>query len=250
MIEGKIFIYGKHAVKEALEYKENILQKVHFATYFDESDILKEVKRRNLPTSSFTSVKGFKGVTDESTHQGVIAELQLSKLVKPYKEFMSDFEVTPDTCFVILGELSDPQNAGAIIRSAGAFGVSAVLISENSKTPLTGTVIKVSAGMAFKVPIVSISNINSTAEDLKKRGFWIYGLEGESKTNIDKEVFEKPTVFILGNESAGIKEKTKDVCDILLRIPMNPRCESLNVASSASVALYEWSKNHRGAMKI
>lgn len=247
MTDHKIYIYGKHAIEEALKYPENLLQKVHFASYFDDESIRREVKNKNISTTTFSNVKNFKGVSEDSAHQGVVAELSLGKLLKPYKEFINDFDITDDTSFVILGELNDPQNVGAVIRSAGGFGVAAVLISDSA--PLTSAAIKVSAGMAFQVPLVSISNINSTAEDLKKRGFWIYGLEGDSKNSLKDEKFEKPSAFILGNEATGIREKTKEVCDILLSIPIHPRCESLNVAASAAAVLYEWSKNHTQALK-
>jgi len=104
--------------------------------------------------------------------------------------------------------------------------------------------VKVSAGMAFRIPLVTVSNINNTIRDLKKKGFWIYGLEGESKNSMHDEKFDAPTAIILGNEAEGIREKTKELCDVLLSIPMNPSCESLNAAASAAVALYAWSAKH------
>ena len=148
-----------------------------------------------------------------------------------------------------MGELQDPHNVGAIIRSAAAFGVSGVLMPEHNQAPITGAVVKVSAGMAFRIPLVRIGNINTVIRDLKERGFWVYGLDGEAKTSIVDESFDAPTVFILGNESKGIREKTAELCDVMLSIPMHPQCESMNVASSTSVALYAWSAKHPNALK-
>ena len=181
-------------------------------------------------------------------HQGVEGVVSLEKLLVDYKKFITDLEVTEDTSLLILNEIQDPNNVGAIIRSAAAFGVSGILIPQHNQAPISGAVVKVSAGMAFRIPIVSIGNINSTIRDLKEKSFWIYGMEGESENSIADESFDRPTVFILGNEAKGIREKTKDLCDILLSIPMNRQCESLNVAASTAVALYEWSKKHPKAL--
>ena len=98
--------------------------------------------------------------------------------------------------------------------------------------------------MAFRVPLVSIGNINQTVRDLKDAGFTIYGLAGEGAESINKATFDSPSVFILGNEGEGIRQKTRELCDGLLSIPMNPKCESLNAAASAAVALYAWSAKH------
>ena len=157
--------------------------------------------------------------------------------------------ITDDTSLLILGELEDPHNVGAIIRSAAAFGVSGVLIPQHNQAPVTGAVVKVSAGMAFRVPIVSVGNINNTVRDLKDKGFWVYGLDGEAEQTVSGETYEKPSVFILGNEGRGIREKTREMCDILLSIPMNPQCESLNVAASTAVTLFAWSSQHPKALE-
>ena len=165
-----------------------------------------------------------------------------------YDQFIKNLIITPDTSVVIMGELQDPHNVGAVIRSAAAFGVAGVFIPEHNQAPISGAVIKVSAGMAFRIPLVSVGNINNAISDLKKRGFWIYGLEGTSKNSIVDEKFDAPTALVLGNEAKGIREKTSELCDVLLSIPMNPQCESLNVASSTAIALYAWSTHHTGAL--
>ena len=91
----------------------------------------------------------------------------------------------------LLGEIQDPQNVGAVIRSAAAFGVSGILIPDHNQAQVTGAVVKVSAGMAFRVPLVSIGNVNTVVRDLKERGFAVYGLAGEAKQIITKEAFER-----------------------------------------------------------
>jgi 23S rRNA (guanosine2251-2'-O)-methyltransferase len=145
-------------------------------------------------------------------------------------------------CFVLLDELHDPHNVGAIIRSAAAFGASAILMPEHNQSPITGTVIKTSAGMVFRIPIVKIGNVNQTVRLLKEKHMWSYGLVMDGDTTLQKAEFDSPTLIIVGNESDGIREKTLELCDVKLTIPMDPNCESLNASVAASVVLYEWSR--------
>src|SRR6185369_57740 len=98
-------------------------------------------------------------------HQGYIGAIKINKLVRNYGEFMEGLMVTPDTALVVLGEVQDPQNVGAIIRTAAGFGIAGVLIPEHNQAQVTGSVVKVSAGMAFHVPLVSIGNVNDTIRD-------------------------------------------------------------------------------------
>ena len=149
----------------------------------------------------------------------------------------------------VMDELQVRRNVGAVIRSSTAFGIGGVLIPEHNQAPITGAFIKVSAGMAFRIPIVTISNVNQVIRDLKKRGFWIYGLEGEGKNSITDEKFDTPTVFILGNESKGIRLKTRELCDVLVSISILPQFESLNAAASAVVSLYALSLPHPTAIE-
>jgi 23S rRNA (guanosine2251-2'-O)-methyltransferase len=122
--------------------------------------------------------------------------------------------------------------------------ISAVLIPEHRQVQVNGTVIKTSAGMAFKIPLVSIGNVNQTIKDLKDRGCWVYGLDSEAEVSVKDEGFERASVFILGNEGAGIREKTAEHCDILLKIPMKEGVESLNASVAAGVMFYAWRNKH------
>ncbi len=250
MTQSKTYIYGKHALIEAMTSAPKIIEEVFFTHTFDDPELRTSVKKSGISITTLPPNKLPRGVDDGAVHQGVMALISLNILIRPYKEFINNLEVNPNTLLVLLGEIQDPQNVGAIIRSAAAFGVSGVLIPEHNQAPITGAVVKVSAGMIFRLPLVAIGNVNTTVADLKKKGFWIYGLEGESKDDIKNEKFDAPTVFILGNESRGIRLKTRDLCDVLLSIPTNPQCESLNVASSAAVAMYQWSTKHPIVLRL
>ena len=248
MRQSKIYIYGKHAVSEALANAPQAVKKVYLSTKQEDGHLRGLIKKTGVIVSELGKDK-LPGVDTDSTHQGVVGVISLDDLVRPFKTFMEKLPVKDNTSLVILAEVQDPQNVGAVIRSAAAFGVAGILMPEHNQAPITGAVVKVSAGMAFRVPIVSIGNINQAIRELKEAGFTIYGLEGGNNTMTTEEQFDGPSAFILGNEGSGLRLKTREYCDKLLSIPIHGRCESLNAAVSASVALYAWSAKHPDALK-
>ncbi len=243
MSEKTTAIYGKHAVRDVI----TLFPKAVRTVYCADDAARAAFKAQGIATESFPK-KLPSDVPHDAVHQGYIATVTLEKLMLPFDTFIKDVSVTNDTAFVILGELQDPHNVGAIIRSAAAFGIAGVLIPEHRQVQLTGSVIKASAGMAFRVPLVSIGNVNTTIRDLKEKGFWIYGLDGEATQSLMDEGFEKPSVFILGNEGDGIRQKTLLHCDIPLSIPIAGGVESLNASVAAAVTFYAWSRKHPSAL--
>lgn len=234
------YIFGKHALLEGLTRVPEAIRRLYVIPGHDTKAVTDKARELNIPIDRCDEGHLPRGVEKDAVHQGVIGAVSPHKILKEYKPFIQALSVTEHTCLVLLDELTDPHNVGAIIRSAAAFGVSAVLVPEFRQAQITGTVVKVSAGMVFAVPLVSITNVNTVLRDLKDRGFWIYGLTGEGDTSLSKEEFTKPSVFIFGNEGRGMREKTEEVCDFRLSIPIEQGVESLNVASSASVTLYAW----------
>ncbi len=242
--QEKIYMYGRHALEEALAKAPQTVRKVFLSPEAAERDLRDNLSKRGIPFSIMKAKDATHLVGKEATHQGVIAVVDPSSLVVDFNAFKRNLQPTEETILVLLDELTDPQNVGAIIRSAAAFGAAGVLIPEHRQAPITGAVVKVSAGMVFSVPLVSIGNVNYTVTDLKEMGFKTYGLVMNGSTNIADEKFDAPTLFIVGNEGRGIREKTLELCDVRLRIPMDPRCESLNASVSAAVVLYQWSVHH------
>ncbi len=247
--DKKICIYGKHALTEALLYAPQVLHRVYLSKEVNDPQLRKTLKSAGVNVASLGVGNRLTGITGKESHQGIVGYIMLDKLMVSYDEFSKSLKVTDNTSLLILGEIEDPHNVGAIIRSAAAFGVSGVLIPKHNQAPITGAVVKVSAGMAFRIPIVSVGNINTAVRDLKDKGFWIYGLDGKAEQTASEEKYDKPSVFILGNEAKGIREKTRDICDILLSIPINSQCESLNVAALTAIMLFTWSSQHPGALK-
>ena len=240
------YIYGRHTVYELLRLHPKRIRALYLAPSAepDFKPLAQQMQVKALPFPRNQFMKDLQG----AVHQGVVAQVHIDGLMLDYHEFMHKLEPTAATSLVLLNEITDPHNVGAIIRSAAAFGATAVLLPTHNQAPITGAVAKASAGMIFTVPLIGITNENQTILDLKERRFWIYGLAGEGANELSKEKFDAPAVFVVGNEGEGLRLKTREHCDVLLRIPMHPRCESLNASVSAAVVLSAWSSQHRDAL--
>jgi 23S rRNA (guanosine2251-2'-O)-methyltransferase len=245
MKQDKTYIYGKHVVALALEKSPGTVKHLYFVSGSDTNTLVEQAKALGVSYDHCDDKHFPQGVDQDVVHQGVIALVNPSKLMVPFKQFVEGLEVSPRMGIVLLDELTDPQNVGAVIRNAAAFGISAVLIPEYRQAQVTGTVVKVSAGMAFSLPLIEVGNVNTALRTLKDKGFWIYGLTMNGDTELSGEQFTTPSVFVLGNEGRGIREKTEELCDFKLRIPIEKKCESLNAAASAAVTFYAW-RNQRG----
>ena len=239
----KIYIYGKHALEEALEHTPRVVRKVFLASEVRDPKLRALLARHEIPVAPLGK-EGASLVGRDAVHQGVIAIMDPAALLVQFDDFLATLDTTKNPAVAILGEVQDPHNVGAIIRSAAAFGLSAVLIPEHNQAGITGAVVKTSAGMAFRIPLVSIGNVNHALGVLKEKGFWTYGLAMDGKAALGTDAYDAPAAFVIGNEGAGIREKTLAACDVTLSIPMHPRTESLNAAVSAAVVFYEWSKKH------
>jgi 23S rRNA (guanosine2251-2'-O)-methyltransferase len=145
---------------------------------------------------------------------------------------------------IVLDGIEDPHNLGAIIRTAQAAGAAAVMVPDRRAAGLTETVAKASAGALEHLPVVRVGNVSQTLQDLKKRGFWIYGLDERGAQLYSETEYTRPTVFVLGGEGRGLHELVKKHCDVLVRIPMAGAIASLNVSVATGVVLFEWRRRH------
>jgi 23S rRNA (guanosine2251-2'-O)-methyltransferase len=198
---------------------------------------MKKLQLHKISVSALT--KEEKKKNSSLVHQGVIAKMDTDKLYVSYNDIVKKMQAKSRATILLLDEVQDPQNVGAIIRSAVAFGVDAILMGEHNQAHVTGAVIKSSVGMVFKIPLCIVGNINQTLRDLKKRDFWVYGmaLKRDAHT-LPKVAFAEKTIIVVGNEGEGIREKTLEHCDETIFIPIAKECESLNVSVATAVALY------------
>jgi 23S rRNA (guanosine2251-2'-O)-methyltransferase len=146
---------------------------------------------------------------------------------------------------LVLDGVEDPHNLGAIIRTAHAAGANAVIIPERRAAPLTETVDRASAGALEYLPVVRVTNVSRTLEQLKETGFWVYGVDERGPESYDTVEYASPTVFVLGAEGKGLHEGVKKHCDFLVGIPMAGAVSSLNVSVATGVILFEWLRRQR-----
>ncbi len=225
-----------------------VLRKIHLSPRMEDKKLRELINRSGVPTEVLDERKASSQVEGNAPHQGIIALVSLGDFTIPFEKFIETFNPTSDSALLFLSEVQDPHNVGSAIRSAAAFGASAVLLPTYKQSPITGAVIKASAGMAFRVPLVVVDNVQQAIAQLKKKGVRVHGLAGEASKNIDTEGFNEPALFVLGNESEGIPASARALCDQMLSVPMSSRAESLNVATSGAVALYAWSRKHPNAL--
>jgi len=168
-----------------------------------------------------------------AAHQGVVA-------LGAAKKYADLETACASNLVVVLDGVEDPHNLGAIIRTAHAAGAGAVIIPERRAAGITDVVAKAAAGALEHLPVVRVTNVNRTLEELKERGFWIYGLDERGTDVYSKVDYASPTAFVLGGEGKGLHEQVRKHCDLLLRIPMAGAISSLNVSVAAGVVLFEW----------
>lgn len=174
-------------------------------------------------------------VANNAVHQGVVAFPAAAQVKR-----LDGADFSSTQLLVVLDGVEDPHNLGAIVRTANAAGAGAVLVPERRAAGLTETVVKAAAGAIEYTPIVRIVNVSRTLEELKQRGFWIYGLDERGDrvyTDID---YATPAVLVFGGEGKGLHELVKKHCDFLVRIPMAGAISSLNVSVAAGVVLFEY----------
>jgi 23S rRNA (guanosine2251-2'-O)-methyltransferase len=179
------------------------------------------------------SKQGIDRAAQGANHQGIVALVADRKYAR-----LEDLDLSP--LVVVLDGVEDPHNLGAILRTAEGVGAGAVVIPERRAVGLTETVAKASAGAVEYVQVARVTNVNRALEELKERGYWIYGLDERGAQSHTGVSYTFPTVIVLGGEGKGLHEHTRKHCDHLVRIPMHGRIASLNVSVAAGVVLYEW----------
>ncbi|MDR3289975.1 MAG: 23S rRNA (guanosine(2251)-2'-O)-methyltransferase RlmB [Rickettsiales bacterium] len=250
MNNNKILIYGKHPVFSILKAKKrkifgiNIVDqnKKEFYSTVEREDI--DLKGINVKFMSHNEMDGmFNHLYKEKNHQGYIIFVNEKEEIT-LDDFINEFEGQKELPkLLILDQIVDPHNLGALLRTAVAFGVFNVIITAFNSTKETATVSKSSAGLNELVNVIEVINLNNAIKELKNIGYFVYGLDGEAKTLIEQVKDSSNIALILGNEGKGIRELVKKNCDELVKIKMHEYAESLNVSVAGGIAMYQvWGK--------
>jgi rRNA methylase, putative, group 3 len=187
----------------------------------------------------FVKVEKLDQMSQGIRHQGAIA---LGAPVRFYEldEVLEAVKSKGEVPFLLLfDELQDPQNVGALIRTADAAGVHGILMPQRRSCPLNAVVAKISAGAVEYVPVIKIGNITQTINDLKAKGFWIIGADMEGTVNYFDANLTGPIVLIIGAEGKGLGRLVKENCDSVVKIPMSGSIASLNASAAGAILLYE-----------
>lgn len=230
---SQLWLWGLHACKTALTNPERqcfrlVLTESTFKDLSLSKDFL-SCKVELLDASSLSRL-----LPEGAVHQGIA--LKVSPL--PERSMTELFKANAGV-LIVLDQVTDPQNVGAILRSAKALGALGAVMTERNAPPLGGALGKAASGALDLLPIWKVPNLVRTLEDLKKNGFWVVGLEEHASHILTKADYPEKLVLVVGAEGEGLRRLTRETCDFLANLPTDPSFPTLNVSVAAALALYE-----------
>ena len=231
-------IEGKNPVIEALRSEAEIDTILVSRDVTDGSlkRIIELAKQKNILVKNVDKAT-LDRLSENKRHQGVIAEA----MEYEYKEIDDILDFARNRgerpFVIILDEITDVHNLGAIIRTAECMGAHGIIIPKRRAAQVNGVVAKSSAGAVEYLPIARVTNISNTIEELKQKGLWIYGAHMDGNS-ISDEKFDAPVGLVIGSEGFGIGRLVKEKCDTLIKIPMKGKVNSLNASCAASIIIY------------
>jgi 23S rRNA (guanosine2251-2'-O)-methyltransferase len=232
---GSIWLHGMHAVAAALANPRRRARRL-LVTAEAEAELARRVPKPWRCQSEVVDRSRFQTfLPEDSVHQGaaLLAD-PLTPLVLEQAIAKSDGPV------LLLDQVTDPRNVGAMLRSAAAFGAACVVMQDRNAPPETGALARAASGALEIVPIAREVNLSRAIVALQRAGFWVIGLAGDATRTLAEAVpHDRRVALVLGAEDSGLRRLQRETCDELVRLPIAPGVESLNVAAAAAVALYE-----------
>jgi len=224
-------LWGKHAVAAALDNPERKVLRA-WATR-DTADFLRFPKEVPVTLADVADLGRL--VPHDAPHQGVVVEVQPLEDV-----WLGDMlsEAGDRSILLVLDQVTDPHNVGAILRSAAAFGSVGIVTQDRHSPPESGALAKAASGALERVPWARVVNLARALEEIGDAGFWRIGLAGEADTELKDALGSPRVALVLGAEGPGLRPNTREHCDALARLPISSAVESLNVSNAAAVALY------------
>lgn len=233
------FIYGINPVQEAL--KAGRCHKIVIEDGKQHSRIRPITDLARTQGIRIEALPGqvFKKKYPSCVHQGVIAYISEKETVSLSGLVELAFQADPQPTLVLLDEIQDPHNMGAIIRSAEVLGIQGLIIPKHRSAPLNETVAKCSAGAIEILPVAWVTNLAQAIEELKEAKFWIVGVDMDGEKKCHEFDFNMPTALVIGGEEKGIRPIVKKACDFTVCIPMKGQIQSLNASTASAVVFYE-----------
>lgn len=228
------WLYGHHAVTAALGNPDRRTERL-LATAKTAEQLTRDWPDAHPEIVERTEIDAV--LPPEAVHQGLA--LLAPPLEQPPLEDVTDAAAGRDALIVILDRVTDPQNVGAVLRSAAAFGATAVVLPDRHAPPPTGALAKAASGALEHVPLIPVANLRRTLKLLKGRDFWCLGLDGAATQSLAEAAPGGRIALVLGAEGAGLRRLTAERCDLLCRLPTRGPIATLNVSNAAAVALYE-----------
>ena len=241
-----INIFGFHSIESLLKTNpESIIKVLILNNRKDKrvNDLVNTLTNQKI-TLSMTNRSDLDRIAKGEIHQGVISEVILPQLLNEESLFKSISGNPSKPLLLVLDSIQDPRNLGACLRSASAAGVDYVVINKDGSAPINALVHKTSAGAINGLKIFHVTNLSRTIIEMQKRGIWVIGLDGNSKSTIYDINLTDSTAIVMGTEGKGIRRLIKKNCDQIVTIPMSGTIESLNVSVATGIALFE-SKRQR-----
>lgn len=229
-------IAGRNPVLEALRAGRTInkIMIAHGSKTTGIQEIIELAKEKRVPIQKVER-KHLDKITAGAIHQGVVA----TAAAKEYADLDELLNGDTDPFLVLLDELHDPHNLGAIIRTADAAGVQGIIIPKRRSAQLTTTVAKASAGAVEHMPVARVTNLVQTIKKLQQQGIWVVGADMDGDTVHWDSKLDGPLALVIGGEGKGLGRLVKESCDALVRLPMVGRINSLNASVAAGILIYE-----------
>ena len=237
------FVFGRHAVVEALQTPDRV-NRVFIqegTSGRDAAKVIELAREKGIQVQTVPKTK-IEDLVGNAVHQGLVASIAAYEYADLEDVFKKAEEKGEDPFIVILDGVEDPHNLGSILRTADATGVHGIIIPKRRSASLTATVAKASTGAIEHVPVVRVTNLTQTIEQLKARGIWVFGTDMNG-TDYRKWNTSGPLAIVMGNEGKGVSRIVKESVDEMVTIPMVGHVQSLNASAASALMMYEVFRN-------
>ena len=233
-VHGAYWMYGLHACVAALDNPNREVLRICCVPEIAEQLQLIE----NRPQ---VEVKDLPSIADllphDAVHQGIAVQVKLLEY-----EFL-DNVLDEEKPLLFLDQVTDPHNVGAMLRSAAAFDIAAVVVTKDHAPKEGAVMAKAASGALDIIPIVQVINLSKAIDEVKSEGYWVAGMDGEAEKTLEEAALGNKTALVMGAEGSGMRRLTREHCDLLVKLPIHPQMESLNVSNAAAIALYELARS-------